>query len=94
MLLEIEALNLSLREGGRALLEVELETGRFHQIRLQLSNAGMPIAGDAKYAGECQRRADAEEGIRTIGLQATKLCFTHPVTKKRVCYELDQKLEL
>lgn len=82
------------QEGGRALLEVELETGRFHQIRLQLSNAGMPIVGDAKYAGECQRRADAEEGIRTIGLQAAKLCFTHPVTKKRVCYELDQKLEL
>ena len=56
--------------------------------------AGMPIAGDGKYSDERHRRADAGEGIRSIRLQAVKLCFNHPTAKKRVCYELDQKLEL
>ena len=82
------------QDGERALLEIELKTGRYHQIRLQLSHAGMPIAGDGKYSDERHRRADAGEGIRSIRLQAVKLCFNHPTAKKRVCYELDQKLEL
>ncbi len=82
------------QEGNRALLEIDLETGRYHQIRLQLSHAGMPIAGDGRYADERRRRIDEENGIQTLCLQAVKLCFTHPTAKKRVCYELDEKLDL
>ena len=78
----------------RALLEIDLETGRYHQIRLQLSHAGMPIAGDGRYADERRRRIDEENGIQTLCLQAVKLCFTHPTAKKRFCYELDEKLDL
>jgi 23S rRNA (cytosine1962-C5)-methyltransferase len=44
------------RGRGRALLELELETGRTHQLRVQLAAAGAPIAGDALYAGERAER--------------------------------------
>lgn len=58
------------------LLQVRLETGRHHQIRVQLSHAGMPIAGDRKYGGG--------EQFRFPALCAAKLSFTHPETGRRV----------
>lgn len=64
--------------GKNHLLEIELETGRFHQIRAQLSKAGMPILGDVKY-GAGQPLPD-----RSIGLHARELQFTHPVTRESV----------
>jgi 23S rRNA pseudouridine1911/1915/1917 synthase len=60
------------------LLEVTLETGRFHQIRAQLSKAGMPLAGDLKY-GAKQPLPD-----RSVGLHARELRFVHPVTGENV----------
>ena len=81
-------------QGNRALLEVALETGRFHQIRVQMAHAGMPLLGDQRYGSEESREVSMQLGIRTIRLQAVKLAFCHPTSGKRVCYELTDKLTL
>ena len=59
-------------------LEVELETGRHHQIRVQLSSIGCPIKGDIKY-GAPRTNKDA-----SIHLHAYKLQLIHPVTKENI----------
>lgn len=58
------------------LLEVDLETGRHHQIRAQLSKIGAAIKGDLKYGSP---RSNPDGGIN---LHARKLAFVHPVTKE------------
>lgn len=60
------------------LLEIELLTGRHHQIRAQLSAIGCPIKGDLKY-GFDRSNKDA-----SISLHARSVSFTHPVTKELV----------
>ncbi|MCW3160929.1 RluA family pseudouridine synthase [Chryseobacterium oryctis] len=60
------------------LLEIDLETGRHHQIRAQLSKTGVPIKGDLKYGSS---RSNPDGGIN---LHARKLEFIHPVTKEKV----------
>lgn len=72
------------RFGTRAaLLEVTLETGRQHQIRIHLASIGHPVAGDRVYggAGESARRAD-----RPL-LHAWRLAFPHPITSTRIAVE-------
>ena len=58
-----------------SLLEIDLETGRHHQIRAQLSASGTPIKGDLKYGFP---RSNKDGGIH---LHARKIAFTHPVSK-------------
>ncbi|MCY0976270.1 RNA pseudouridine synthase [Chryseobacterium wangxinyae] len=60
------------------LLEIDLETGRHHQIRAQLSKIGVPIKGDLKYGAS---RSNPDGGIN---LHARKLEFIHPVTKENI----------
>jgi 23S rRNA pseudouridine1911/1915/1917 synthase len=57
-------------------LEINLHTGRHHQIRAQLAAIGCPIKGDLKYGFD---RSNPDGGIH---LHARKLIFTHPVTKE------------
>ncbi len=57
------------------LLEIELLTGRHHQIRAQLAAIGSPIKGDVKYGS---RRSNPNGGI---SLHSRKMIFSHPVTK-------------
>ena len=64
-----------------SLLEISLETGRHHQIRVQLSNMGSPIKGDLKYGA---KRSNPNGGIN---LHAKKIDFNHPVTKESVSIE-------
>ncbi|HEX3771289.1 MAG TPA: class I SAM-dependent methyltransferase [Polyangiaceae bacterium] len=61
------------RRGDRAMLELELETGRTHQARVQLAHAGAPIAGDTLYGG-----APAER----LMLHASALGLKHPSTAR------------
>lgn len=82
------------REGERALVEVDLLTGRHHQIRLQMSHAGLPLLGDARYGTAESQTFSAENRIRAVQLQAVKLQFMHPVTGKKVVYELEEQLGL
>jgi 23S rRNA pseudouridine1911/1915/1917 synthase len=65
---------------GGSLLEVTLETGRKHQIRLQLAEHGHPIIGDRKY-GSRQRFPSG------IALHARWLAVTHPTTGDRIEFE-------
>ena len=64
--------------GGYSLLEVELHTGRHHQIRAQLAGMGCPIKGDLKYG---YQRSNPDG---SISLHARKLQFVHPVKKEPV----------
>ena len=63
------------------LLEVDLETGRHHQIRAQLSKIGVPIKGDLKYGSP---RSNPDGGTH---LHARRLEFIHPVTKENLMIE-------
>jgi len=61
-----------------SLLEIDLETGRHHQIRVQLAKIGSPIKGDLKYGFD---RSNKNGGIH---LHAQKIAFTHPVSKELI----------
>lgn len=65
-----------------SLIEVTLETGRSHQIRVQLSNFGFPLYGDQKY------NINAKVG-QQIALFAKKLSFYHPITNEYLTFEID-----
>ena len=60
------------------LLEINLETGRKHQIRVQLASVGCPIRGDLKY-GDNRSNPDG-----SISLQAHKIEFEHPVSHQQI----------
>jgi 23S rRNA pseudouridine1911/1915/1917 synthase len=60
---------------GLALLEVDLETGRTHQIRVHLAAIGHPVAGDRTYS-----RHRSARGLRRMFLHAAQLRLRHPVT--------------
>ncbi len=60
------------------LLEIDLETGRHHQIRCELAKIGCPIKGDLKYGFE---RSNPDGGI---SLHARHICFVHPVSKELI----------
>ena len=68
---------------NRALLEVELETGRFHQIRVQMASRGLPLYGDRKYNPD----GKILPAYRNIGLYSHLLGFSHPVTGKWMEYQ-------
>ncbi len=68
------------------LLAVQVETGRFHQIRAQLSHAGFPILGDEKYGSEESKELSREKKIRFTALCAASLSFRHPVTGKFMAF--------
>lgn len=61
------------------LLEINLETGRHHQIRCQLAAIGCPIKGDLKYGA---KRSNPDGGIC---LHARQIEFIHPVSKQDIC---------
>ena len=65
------------------LLQIELHTGRFHQIRAQLAAIGSPIVGDIKYG----YKRTTPDG--SIFLQSYQLTFQHPVTQEIVSAEID-----
>ena len=61
-------------------LEIDLETGRHHQIRSQLSFIGFPVKGDLKYNAK-RKNPDA-----SIDLHARSLTINHPTTKKKITF--------
>ena len=63
------------------LLEVNLLTGRHHQIRCQLAAMGMPIKGDLKYGA---KRSNPDG---SISLLSRRVEFVHPVSKETICVE-------
>lgn len=69
------------RQDGMTLVEIELLTGRYHQIRAQFAAIGFPILGDHKYS------VGQEDYSRAIALHASQLIFEDPQKGKRVVIE-------
>ena len=72
-----------------SLVKVKLDTGRHHQIRVQMANMGCPIWGDAKYNTVVLQ----DRRFRHIALCAYRLEFIHPKTKKQLEFEIEPKGE-
>lgn len=120
--LEYQVLDMD-TDGKRAFLKVKLHTGRHHQIRVQLANAGLPILDDTKYGIVCDAKysivCDTQDGaVRdtkyggdssagdsfaavkknvagkhsdNLALCSYRLVFTHPLTKKKLIFEIEPK---
>ena len=73
----------------KSLLKIKLETGRHHQIRVQMAHMGCPIWGDTKYnTGE-----NVDKSWKNIALCAYHLEFVHPKTKKKMVFEVEPEGE-
>ncbi len=118
----VQRTKMAVREGGRAavthyrvkerfrgftLLDVKLETGRTHQIRVHFADAGYPLVGDPVYGGRLalppacdEELADTLRGFRRQALHAWQLSFAHPENGQPLSLEapvpddLTQLLEL
>jgi len=67
-----------------SLVEVHIETGRFHQIRLQLAHAGHPILGDLKYGTQESVEMSWKYQVKNVALYAYRLELHHPITGKKL----------
>jgi 23S rRNA pseudouridine1911/1915/1917 synthase len=66
-------------------LEIELETGRYHQIRIQAASRGWPIVGDTQYGAQLTFGEQFEDHrLRAIALHARLLGFEHPMTREPI----------
>ena len=90
------------RYGVATLLEVEIKTGRTHQIRVHLSDLRYPIIGDAVYGGATNRMQNIANPTLKVqikafnrqALHAAHLSFVHPLTGKRVEFNADMPKDL
>jgi 23S rRNA pseudouridine955/2504/2580 synthase len=77
-----------------SLVEVELRTGRTHQIRVHLSHLGFPIAGDDKYGDFSLNKDLQKAGLRRMFLHAARLALPHPLSGAPVELESPLPVEL
>ena len=77
-LARLEYHEVGVSDGGYHLLDINLHTGRHHQIRCQLANIGCPIKGDLKYGAE---RSNPDGSIT---LHARQVSFVHPVRNEPI----------
>ncbi len=84
-----------------SLLDVRLETGRTHQIRVHLQSVGFPLVGDPQYgrrgsglAGALPELQAALTGFRRQALHARKLGFSHPTTGEQIELTADLPADL
>ena len=80
--------------GGYSLLDVEIETGRTHQIRVHLSHEKLPIVGDVTYGAKRKFPKGINEEIRNLvgkftrqALHAKSLTFIHPEKEEKVFFD-------
>lgn len=78
------------RKNSVGLAEVTLQTGRHHQIRVQMSHHGMPLWADGKYNSHLTE----EEKGKKIGLCAYRLEFEHPKTGKKLQFQIEPEGEI
>lgn len=71
-----------------ALVKIRLQTGRHHQIRVQMANVGLSLLGDRKYADASMVELSEQMGIREIALCAGRLALEHPGTGKRMVFHI------
>lgn len=77
-----------------SLVEVELKTGRTHQIRVHLAHLGFPIAGDDKYGDFALNRDLQKAGLKRMFLHAARLALPHPLSGARLEFESPLPVEL
>jgi len=77
------------RGEDKTLVQVKLETGRHHQIRVQMAHMGCPIWGDTKYNSS----ESVDKSWKNIALCAYHLEFIHPKTKKKMVFEIEPEGE-
>jgi 23S rRNA pseudouridine1911/1915/1917 synthase len=85
------------RLGYAALVELKLETGRTHQIRIHLSSIGCPVIGDMTYgdfSGLPQALKRLHEQMRRQALHAATLRFEHPATKERLSFTSELPVDM
>lgn len=70
-----------------SLLEVELKTGRTHQIRVHLTHQGFPLCGDDKYGDFALNKQLEKQGLRRMFLHAAQLRFRHPLVDREIALE-------
>jgi 23S rRNA pseudouridine955/2504/2580 synthase len=80
--------------GDLTLVEVELKTGRTHQIRVHLAHVGHPIAGDDKYGDFDLNKALARRGLKRMFLHACRLTLIHPISGARLTLDAPLPAEL
>lgn len=73
-----------------ALANIELHTGRHHQIRLQFASRNTPLWGDTKYNPDWNKKSPTNQWVN-IGLFSYHLEFSHPKTKKLLSFTLKPK---
>ena len=71
-----------------ALADVCIETGRFHQIRVQFAHAGWPLLGDTKYGNTTVAGTAGSPAYRGVALCAYSLDFTHPGNGKKMSFRV------
>jgi 23S rRNA pseudouridine1911/1915/1917 synthase len=76
------AYNVLDSEDKVSLVEIELKTGRSHQIRVQMKNIGCPVYGDVKYGGDKLAKG------HNLALWAYELRFVHPTTKENMTFKV------
>jgi 23S rRNA pseudouridine1911/1915/1917 synthase len=81
--------------------EVDLETGRTHQIRVHMKHVGAPLVGDRAYGGRprlprqpSERLVSVLQGFRRQALHATKLTFAHPETREELTFSSELAADL
>lgn len=77
-----------------SLVEVELKTGRTHQIRVHLAHLGFPLAGDDKYGDYSLNKDLQKAGLKRMFLHAAKLALPHPLKGEPFAFEAPLPIEL
>lgn len=80
--------------GDATLVECRLETGRTHQIRIHLAEAGHPVFGDTKYGSTAEPTGRKHPPVPRLALHAAELGFTHPTTGIRVHFTMPLPADL
>ncbi len=75
-----------------SLLDIHIDTGRFHQIRVQMSHAGLPLLGDSKYGSVQSGELSRKLGISSVALYAYRVELVHPMTGKKLEFHIKPKL--
>mgnify|MGYP004471526793 CR=1 FL=1 len=89
---------IAAQQGELVLVNIRLNTGRHHQIRVQMAHAGLPLYGDVKYHSDWQRYVPDSAAGRTgrgePALCASRLEFIHPITGKKMEFEAEPRREI
>ncbi len=70
-----------------SLADITIQTGRFHQIRAQMSHAGYPLLGDQKYGNDISNQLSKTLNVRNVALCACEITLEHPTTKKTMNFQ-------